>query len=275
MKTTKRQQRARGSRRVAASKKLDPTPAPSLPYGDTHPVINYGNRFALLKYFLPVVAGNPDVFPGPPFNFAQTADKLLGEQRQLSQHPALLKQLDYYQQCNCGDTNPHPFWNGTELPPDLLREALSLCPEAALINHVVVQRALARLYAVAWHGRGPESTDAKRQLGELLPLPPKPRPGKKHSGRSPDPITKYLPEIAVKFRELRHWIRESDRLMKTDFPREIDRVQKLAELYDENTGVISAALRPAEPPFLAERLAAVLGKPLETARKAVAALPAC
>jgi hypothetical protein len=224
--------------------------------------MDIGNRPALLKYFPPVVAGNPNVFLIP-LNFVQTAEKLLGEKRQLWRYPKLLEILDRFERLN---RQSHPYWNTFELPPKFLSEALSLCPEEAL-NYAVVRRALARLYAVAWHGRGPESTDAKRQLGQLLPA-------KEGKGRTPDPITKHLPEIAVKFRELRHWIRESNKLMQPDFPRDIDRVQKLAELYDENTGVISAALRPAEPPFLAERLAAVLGIPENTAKKAVQNLPA-
>ncbi len=72
---------------------------------------------------------------------------------------------------------------------------------------------------------------------------------------------------------MRRWIRESNELMKQEFPREIDRVKKLAELYAEPTGVISEALRLAETPFLTERLHDVLNIPRETVRKALAKKP--
>ena len=259
----------RGRRRFAASKKLETTKSPARPYGVTHPLIDYGDRRALLKYFLPVVAGKRGVIRDVPLNFTQTAEVLLSEKRLLSHYPALLKKLSYYQRCNNDPMEQHPHWNATELPHELLREALSLCPETALKSYDVVRRALARLYSVAWHGHGPESTDAIRQLEQLLPA--KERTGRR-TGRLPDPITKHLPELTTKFRELRRWIRKSDHLMKVDFPRLGDRIKKLAELYDEHTGVISAALRTEERPFVAERLADVLSISIETARKAVALL---
>jgi hypothetical protein len=168
---------------------------------------------------------------------------------------ALCEELEQYEERGIRPCASHPNWNTKELPPDLLRKALSQYAKFSIKSFVAVQQALARLYAVAWFGRGTDSVEAKRQLESLLP-----------SGKT-NPITKWIPELAAKFREMRCWIKESDKLMMTEFPREIDRVKKLAELYDESTGVISAALRKAEIPFLAERLSDVLGIPVETVRK--------
>ncbi len=214
------------------------------------------NRTSLLKFFLTVIKGS-DEFPGTPYNSIQTADQMLGMKQLLSTDPALMKELDHYEQCEKADLTRHPYWNCPELPPDLLRRALSLCPAFVLQKYEVVQRALARLYAVAWWGRGPDSAEAKRQLEEFLPR------GNAH------PITKYVPEVAGKFREIRRRILESDKLMKQEFPRESERVTKLAELYAEPENVIYDALHKAEKPFLTERLAKVLGIPIETARKAL------
>jgi len=264
MKASKQQHRARGRRRFAASKRLEPTNAPARPYGDSHPVLDIGNRLSLLEFYLPVIAGRTGVFPGPPLNFAQTADILLGEKRMLSRNPELLKTLDRYERLN---NQSHPQRNTFELPHKLLREALAQCPESALRNYTVVQLALARLYSVAYNGRGPESTAAKNELAQLIPS----RQGK---GRTPDPITKHLPEIAAKFRELLRFILASNELMKAKFPRENERQAKLAELYDEDPTVIYAATHYKEKPFLAARLAAVLRIPVETAKKAIATPPA-
>jgi len=257
-----RQRTHHGRRRFAASKKLEPTKSATRPYGFTHPLIDYGNRRALLKFFPPVVAGNLGVIPDVPLNFVQTAEVLLGEKRQLSRYPALLNQLEYYQRCNNGVMVQHPHWNATELPHQLLREALSQCPEAALKSYDVVRRALARLYSVVWYGHGPESGEAKRLLEQLIPK------GRRH------PITNYLPEIAVKFRELRRWILESNNLMLPQFPDKTDRLEKLSELYAEPTRVVSAALELAEKAFLAERLSEVLQVPVPTVKKHLQKLPA-
>ena len=254
----KRKSSPRGHPRFAASKRLEPTNAPARPYGDSHPVLNLGNRCALLEFFLPVITGRQDVFPGPPLNFAQTADVLLGEKRMLSRNPELLKTLDRFEFLN---VHSHPQRNTFELPHKLLREALAQCPESALRNYTVVQKALARLYSVAWNGRGPESSAAKRELAQLIPE------GKEY------PIKKHLPEIAAKFRELRRWILESHKLMEKKISDPTDRLKKLAELYDEHTGVISAALEMAEKAFLTERLSEVLRLPIPTVKEYLTTLP--
>jgi hypothetical protein len=259
-KPTRRKPRGRrkfqGSKLTNLDSVSDPYRAPR-PYGWAWPVGHEtGNRSALLKFFLPVMKGS-DEFPGTPYNFSQTADQMLGVKQLLSSDPALMKELDHYEQCEKADMTRHPYWNCPELPLDLLRRALSLCPAFVLQKYEVVQRALARLYAVAWWGRGPDSAEAKRQLEELLPR------GNAH------PITKYVPEVAGKFREIRRRILESDKLMRQEFPRESERVTKLAELYAEPKNVIYDALHKAKTPFLAERLAEVLGIPVETARKAL------
>jgi hypothetical protein len=252
--------RSRGRRKFKGSKSKsndsapDPYRAPR-PYGWAWPVGHKNrNRVILLKFFLPVIKGTSE-FPDVPFNSAQTIDRILGEKQMLSREPSLSKELNHYEACDKADLTRHPFWNCPELPLELLHKALSLCPAYVLQHYEVVQRALGRLYAVAWWGHGPESAEAKRQLEKLLPA------GNAH------PITKHIPELAKELREIRRWIRESNELMKQEFPREIDRVKNLAELYDESTSVISAALQAAESPFLAARLAEILGIPVETARK--------
>jgi hypothetical protein len=230
------------------------------PYGWAWPVINIAGRHALLKYFLPVIKGQPAV-PDVPLNFSQVANKLLGEKQTRLCNGELCKELDRFQMLNDTPSREHPCWNCPEVPPELLRKALSQYAPWAVQEYQVIQRALARLYAVAWFGRGSDSVEAKRQLEELLP-----------KGRA-YPVTKHIPELAGKFREMRRWIKESNELMKRDFPREIDRVKKLAELYDEPTGLISDALQHAETPFLTARLSQVLGIPEETVKKALVKQP--
>lgn len=227
--------------------------------------MNIANRRALLKYFLPIVQALPpdaplQVVPDVPMNFAQVANKMLGDKQGSLNNPdnaTLYEELEQYEERSIRPAASHPNWNTKELPPDLLRKALSQHAKFSIKSSVAVQQALARLYAVAWFGRGTDSVEAKRQLETLLP-----------TGKT-NPITKWVPELADKFREMRRWIRESDKLMMVDFPREIDRVKKLAELYDETTGVISAAIRKAEAPFLAERLSEILGIPAESVKKAL------
>jgi hypothetical protein len=236
------------------------------PYGEVWPVINIANRRALLKYFLPVIENLPPdaplkVVPDVPMNFAQVANWVLGQKQTTLHNAELAEKLDRIQARNNAPGNYHPNWNNCEVPPELLHEALSQCAKNAVKGYPVIQRALARLYAVAWFGRNSDSVEAKKQLEKLLP-----------SGRA-NPITKHIPEIAGKFREMRRWIRESNGLMKREFPHENERVGKLAELYAESKEVISAALRPAETPFLTERLHEVLNIPKETIRKALSKLP--
>lgn len=256
----------RGRRRFKskfASEKsvLNPYDHHPRPYGWAWPVINIADRHTLLKYFLPVIKGQA-VVPDVPMNFAQVADKMLGEKQTRLCNAELCKELDRFQMLNDSPSREHPCWNIPEVPPELLRKALSQYATWAIQEYGIIQRALARLYAVAWFGRSSDSVEAKRQLENLLP-----------SGRE-NPITKWIPELASKFREMQRWIRASNELMKQDFPREIDRVEALAKLYDESGGVISAALRRAEIPFLSERLAEVLYIPVETARKALPKRPA-
>jgi hypothetical protein len=237
------------------------------PYGEDWPVINIANRRALLKFFLPVIENLPPdaplkVVPDVPMNFAQVANWVLGQKQTTLHNAELAEKLHRIQARNDAPGNCHPNWNNREVPPELLHEALSQCAKNAVKDYPVIQRALARLYAVAWFGRNSDSVEAKKQLEKLLP-----------SGRA-NPITKHIPEIASKFREMRRWIRESNELMKREFPHENDWVEKLAELYAESKEVISAALRPAETPFLTERLHEVLNIPKETIRKALSKLPA-
>jgi hypothetical protein len=192
-------------------------------------------------------------------NFSQTADKLLGDKQLLtkSRDAKLWEQLTHYQCLNDNEKPKHPQWNYPELPPKLLQEALSGHAAWAVQDFEIVQRALARLYAVAWFGRGSQSVEAKRQLEQLLP-----------TGKT-NPITKWIPELARKFRQITNSIRESNKLVSADFPREVDRVKKLAELYGETTAVILDTLRKSEKSFVAERLSEVLGIPKETVRKSL------
>jgi hypothetical protein len=249
----------RGRRRVQGSK----IPTGFREYGEPRPpgwaspVRNIGNRGRLLKFFPPFRNKQNGNFAGPPLNFAQTADKILGDKRLLANNPGLKQKLESFELCNSNPAIKHPCWNKRELPPELLQETLAQSAEWTIQKFQTVQRALARLYAVAWCGRGPESADAKKQLEKLIPA------GKSH------PLTKYIPEIAEKFRELRGWILKSDELMQTEFPREIDRVKALAELYDESTGIISEALRFSEKSFLTNRLADTLRIPPPTIRKSL------
>jgi hypothetical protein len=226
------------------------------PYGWAWPVGDHRNRGTLLRFFLPVIAGTSE-FPGAPFNSTQRIDRILGEKQWLSVDPALMRQLDYYQRCENANMPPHPFWNCPELPLETLRQALSLCPAHVLQHYPVVQRALGRLYAVAWWGSGVDSAEAKKQLEALIPA------GNAH------PITKHIPELAEELRKFRRWIRESNELMKAALPREDERVKSLAELYDEPKDVIYSALHDAEKSFVGGRLAQMLGIPFETVRKAL------
>ena len=260
MKTDSRNQRTARGRRKFKSKftskesAFDPFGKHPQPYGWPWPVFNIAAREALLKYFLPVIKGQ-SVIPYVPLNFAQVANKILGDKQTLRNNPAMRQKLRHFQMLNDNEMAPHPCWNYPEIPPELLREALSQYAPWAIQEYQVIQRALARLYAVAWFGRGSDSVEAKRQLESLIP-----------SGRE-NPITKWIPELAAEFREMRRWIRESDKLMMQDFPDEIDRVKKLAELYAEPTEVISDALQLAETPFLTARLSQVLDIPAETVRR--------
>ncbi|MGB8473258.1 MAG: hypothetical protein WCE61_04120 [Candidatus Acidiferrum sp.] len=257
MKPAKPNKRTRGRRRFK-TKLIEQSEITGLPYGGPVQTINLADRHKLLT-FLP-----KGVWPPlEPLNFAETADTFFREKQLLiGQSPDLLKKLDHFQSRNYHYDLPG-VWNDPELPPKLLREALSQCPEAALRSYAVVRRALARLYAVAWYGRGAEAVAARGQLAQLLP--------EVRKGTIPHPITKHLPEIVEKFRELRAWILESDKLMQEAYPKwNPDRWQKLAELWGEGTAVIEDALRKKERPFIAERLATVLEIPSETARKAVA-----
>ncbi len=268
--TKRKQVKPRGRRRfkskfVSGDAAFDPYNQPR-PYGEDWPVINIANRRALLKFFLPVIEKLPPdaplkVVPDVPMNFGQIANETLAEKQMTLFNAQLAQELDLFERCNNTPGAWHPSWNTREVPPALLRNALARCAKFAVKGYPVIQRALARLYAVAWFGHGSDSVHAKRQLESLLP-----------SGRE-NPITKWIPELAEKFREVRRWIRESNKLMKQEFPIETERVKKLAELYDEPTEVIHAALRPAEIPFLTERLSEVLGIPAETVRKALPQRP--
>ncbi len=215
---------------------------------------NIGKRGQLLKFFPPFRNKRDGCFINPPLNFAQTADKILGDKQRLENNPELKQGLESLELCNSNPAIKHPCWNKRELPPELLRIALSKSAAWTIQKYETVQRALARLYAVAWCGRGSESADAKRQLEQLIP------PRKSH------PLIKHIPEIAEKFREIGGWILESNELMQKEFPREIDRVKALAELYDEPTGIISEALDFSENSFLTKRLTDVLKIPTPTIR---------
>jgi hypothetical protein len=264
MKSKQKQTMPRGRRRTKGSKfstEFQEYGAPR-PYGWAWPVLNLAGRASLLSFFPPFRNKSAHGFVDVPLSFAQTADKILGEKQLLRNNVGLKHELDGIRLCNSNPASKHPCWNKHELPTELLRKALSQSAAWAVQEFEVVQRALARLYAVAWFGRGADSAEAKQQLEQLIPV------GNSH------PITKYIPEIATKFREIRGWILESNELMKQEFPREINRVRKLAELYDEPTGVISDGLKQAEIPFLAARLSHVLGLRVETVRKSLAKLPA-
>jgi hypothetical protein len=232
------------------------------PYGEKWPVINIAKRRDLLKFYQPKIEKLPAyahiLASDVPWTFAQVTNLVLGQNQTTLHNAELARKLDLFQERN---VRSH-VWNQEELPPKMLHDALSQCAKFTISSYPVVQRALARLYAVAWFGHSSDSVEAKRQLEKLLP-----------SGRA-NPITKWIPELAGIFREMRCWIQKSNDLMNQEFPREIDRVKKLAELYDEPTGVISAALRPAETPFLTERLHVALDIPEETVRKALSKLPA-
>jgi len=232
------------------------------PYGEKVPLQHIAGRPALLKFFQPkqerLSPAAKNLLLGVPLTFEQVADWLLGEKQKTMHNAALAKQLDSYTERNA--TNH--VWNDEELPPELLHDALSKCAKFAL-TYPVVQRALKRLYAVAWFGHGDDSVQAKMQLAKLIP-----------AGRA-YPVTKWIPELAGLFREMRSWILQSDELMRQEFPDQVDRVNKLAELYGEHTEVINDALQSAERPFLTARLSAVLALPLDTVKKALAkSLPA-
>lgn len=202
----------------------------------------------LAKYF-------PDAPEGLPLNFAQTAHRILSLKQRLDTETE--KELALAEQEEAALDVPHPSWNDEVLPIGLLRKVLSCDPANALQYRPVIQRALARLYALAWWGRGPESQAARRELEKLIPT------GVRF------PITEHLPEFAASFAELYSLIRQASSNMKLDFPREKERNKQLACVFEESPQVIEAALRMAKCPFVAERLSAVLGIPLETARKAV------
>jgi len=250
----------RGNRRFGGDGKLisgcaafAPHNAPK-PYGENcPPVTNLDKRQPFLK-FLPT-----NVCRAQP-NFAQAADDMLGKKQMVGSDAKLCGKLDEIQARNDHrfSCEPNPNWNEREISPELLQEALSKSAKWAIKNYPVIQKALARLYAVAWFGRGDESVKAKQQLMELLPK------------QKTHPITRHIPEITLKFQEIRRWILESDKLMKQEFPDEIERVEKLALLYDETIAVISAALHKSENSFLTNRLAEILSVPAVTIGKELA-----
>jgi len=262
MSAKRKQAKPRGRRRfkskfTSEESPFDPYANHPRPYGWAWPVTIIAERQALRKFFSPVGKGQ-DFHFGLPLNFAQTAHKMLGEKQTKLRNAALFKELDSFQKLNDNPSRKHPCWNYPEIPPELLHKALSQYAPWVVQEYQVIQRALARLYAVAWFGRGTDSVEAKRQLESLIP-----------SGRE-NPITKWIPELAAKFREMRRWIQESNKLMEQEFPCEDERVEKLAELYDEPKTVISDALRLAETPFVTAYLSQVLGIPKETIRKKLA-----
>ena len=179
MKRKKRKQTTpRGRRRFKSMFASEETAfnrhCPPRPYGEDYPVINIANRPALLKFFLPVIEGLPPdaplhPMPHVPMNFAQIADRMLGQKQMLGNNADLEYELDRIQMFNNSCAIRHPFWNDHELPPELLRQALSRCAKHTVGNNQLIQRALARLYAVAWFGRGSDSVAAKKQLEALLP----------------------------------------------------------------------------------------------------------
>jgi len=203
------------------------------------------------KYF-------PDAPEGLPLNFAQTANRIFSLKQELDAETE--KELNRAEQEEACLDIQHPCWNDEVLPIELLKKVLSCDPANCLQHRPVVQRALARLYADAWWGRGSESIAARRELEKLIPQ------------KNSFPITKHLRRFAASFAQLYDWIRQADSNMKLDFPREDERNKELACLFEESPQVIEAALRMAKRPFVAERLSDVLGIPLETARKAVLVL---
>ena len=268
----KKRKPARGRRKFKGSKfagdesafsRFGQHPRPYGWAGVVSPDENAASRFGLRRFFPPFqemdARGVGLPFELPP-SFAQIADRTLGKKQTYQTNHEIAAELDRFETLNKGRENPQ--WNYPELPPELLRKAVSQCAAWTVREHPVIQRALARLYAVAWFGRSAESAEAKQQLEFLIP------PGREN------PITKWFPELAEKFLWMWQWIRESDKLMMQDSPLEDDRVKKLVELYGESKGVISAALRQAENPFLTERLAEVLDIPKETVRKELAKSPA-
>ena len=247
---TKRPARSRGRRRFKT--KLAQADDTSVPVG-AKPQGQWivESRKPLFKYL-------PDSTQWP-VTFAEIANFYLHSQRQFPR--GLSKQLRWYEQLNIKSGN----FNAAPLPAELLRQAMTSNPSFAMEHFRVVRRELARLYSVAWHGRGTDSVEAKQLLEHLLPA-------SQAQGRTPDPVTKHLPAIAIAFDRHRPSIRASATKMLADFPREIERVRKLAELYGENTGTISAALSLlSSRSFVAQQLHEVLGIPLETARKVAAA----
>ena len=261
MKMKQKKIKPRGNRRFGGSGKLISGCAAFVPhnehkpYGENcPPVTNLDKRKPFLKFL-------PANVRGAQPNFAQAADDMLGKKQMVGSDVELCEKLDKIQALNdhrfsCEPLNPN--WNEREISPELLQEALSKSAKWAIKNYPVIQKALARLYAVAWFGRGDASVKAKQQLMELLPKQ------KKY------PITRHIPEITLKFQEMRRWILESDKLMKQEFPNEIERVEKLATLYDETVAVISAALHKSENSFLTNRLTEILSVPAVTIRKELA-----
>jgi hypothetical protein len=226
------------------------------PFGDAVPVIiirnpQFPNRPALLKFYKPSAKNLPINYMVPaglPWTFRQVADWVLGQNQRVSNDAALMGKLD---QLELDNAHCHE-WNRQELSPEILQEAVSGHARFAFFNKCV-QRSIARLYAVAWFGRADDSIAAKMQLEKLIP-----------TGRD-NPITKWIPKLEPIFLEMRCWICESNWLMKKEFPREIDRRKKLAELYGyEDTGVIDKALNFTDRNFLAAVMHAVLGIPENT-----------
>ena len=241
MKKNKPPQRARGRRKFKS--KLASSVDASLPVGvKPQAQLILESRKPLFKYL-------PDPTQWPPATFAEIANFNLRSQREFP--PGLRKQLRWHEQLNA---TTYGDFNAVELSPELLRQAMSSNPSLALEQFRVVRRALARLYAVAWCGKGESSTAAKIALEQLLPT------GKGHF------TTRHLPELANRFLRLKREIVATAKRMQEQHPSytEKKRNDLLVALYNEDSGVIYDALHKAEKAFVLERLAAVLDVPFPT-----------
>ena len=151
---------------------------------------------------------------------------------------------------------------GKLIPLEKLREVLSTFPEMALPLFPVVQRALARLFALVYWGDRAASVAAKKALEELLPT------GNQH------PITPHLPKIIEIFARKRNGIIESNGRIKIAHPRlrEVERIKMLSVLYSEDSATILDAIRDqSERAFLAQRISNYLPVSTTQAKRAVTA----